>query len=182
MPFGLDSIGVAEEMTDEDIVARVRGGDEGALTEFVRRFSPQALSYAARMTGDLAAAEDIGTSVLVRTVKRLREFEPAAGPFSFFFLPILMDGVMKHFSSEEHGKPKRPLVRKLVRPDVRKLYEAFLELEPVYRQVVCLRLLMQLSYAEVARVAGVPIQTVRSQMEFALDRMMASVSTGWASG
>ena len=171
-----------EAKTDEDVVALVRGGDEGALAEFVRRFSPAALSYAVRMAGDFSAAEEIAASALARALERLREFDPASGPFRSFLLPILTDAVMKHLSSEGREKPKRPLIRKLVRPDVRKLCEAFLNLDPVYRQVVCLRLLTRLGYAEVARVAGVPVQTVRSQMEFALDRMIASVSSGWVSG
>ncbi len=173
---------MAEEKTDEDVAALVRKGDEGALAEFVRRFSPGALSYAARMTGDFAAAEEIAASALTRVVERLREFEPASGPFRLFLFSILLDVVMKHFSSEGKEKPRRPVARKLVRPDVRKLYEAFLQLEPVYRQAVCLRLLMRLDYGEIARVVGVPVQTVKSQMEFAVDRMMVSVSGGWTSG
>jgi len=173
---------VSEQKTDEEVVALIRSGDEGALTEFVRRFSPEALSYAARMTGDLASAEEAATSALTRALARLREFDPASGPFRFFLLPIFMDAVMKRLTSDEGAKPKRPLSRKLVRPDVRKLYEAFVGLDPVYRQVVCMRLLMRLTYAEVAKLAGVPVQTVTSQMEFALDRMILSVPTGWASG
>jgi RNA polymerase sigma-70 factor (ECF subfamily) len=74
------------------------------------------------------------------------------------------------FTADVFGEPTADPERILVREDDRRLVNAMIAALPeAFREVIILRELEQLSYREVAEVAGIPIGTVMSRLARARD-------------
>src|SRR4051812_10807963 len=56
----------AVPLTDEALVARVRGGDEGALAQLYDRYAASIFSLAMRITGDRLTAQEVTQDTFLR--------------------------------------------------------------------------------------------------------------------
>ncbi len=64
--------------TDEELVRRFRGGDEGAFDQIVLRHRKDIYRVAYRITGDHAEADDLAQETFCRAYGSLREFRGEA--------------------------------------------------------------------------------------------------------
>ena len=70
---------MSDTPADDDLrclVGRCLGGDEAALTAFVRRFERAVFGLCLRMLGDRQEAEDVAQETFVRAVRNLDKWEP----------------------------------------------------------------------------------------------------------
>jgi RNA polymerase sigma-70 factor (ECF subfamily) len=176
-----------EEPSDEDLLARSRGGDEEAFTRLYRRRQGPLFRFALRMSGSSAVAEDVVQETFMVLIHDPARFDPAAGSLAGFLFGIARNRVRRHLERRSHdvplpdaedaapagardGKPEDDLER---REAVAALRQAVLALPEAYREAVVLVELEELSYADAALALGCAVGTVRSRL-FRARRILAS--------
>jgi RNA polymerase sigma-70 factor (ECF subfamily) len=171
---------------DDEIVARVRGGDRDAYAELVTRHASVAIRTAALLgAGD--DAEDVVQEAFVKAYATLDRFRAGAS-----FRPWLLR-IVANEARNAHRTAGRRVTRErrawelsqpllLARPDdpgevlvsadrQAALVRGLDRLTPVQRQVVTCRYLLDLDEAETVAVLGWPRGTVKSRLRRALARL-----------
>jgi RNA polymerase sigma-70 factor (ECF subfamily) len=188
-------MGVAIEPTDEELLRRMREGDEDAFVTLYRRRQGGVYRYALQMSGSEATAEDVAQEVFMVLMRDSHKFDAERGSLAGYlfgiarnltlrrlersrvFVPIgdddegavevVADGV------DPYGDLNRTETVELVRQAVRTLPDH-------YREAVVLCDLNELSYAEAADVLGCAVGTVRSRLHrgrsILVDRLKATRS------
>ena len=171
--------------SDEDLMAQVIVGSEGAFACLVERYSGRILNTIYRYVGDRARAEDLAQEVFLRVYVHRKRYR-AGGKFSAWLFTIAVNLAKNEIRSRvrhrtttslEHlqevsGDVELALVDRNRRPDrwaeqaelQEAVSEAVQELPGPYREAVVLRDLDGLSYEEIAEILGVPGGTVRSRI------------------
>lgn len=180
-PTGRDRLETAPpELTDDELIARSKEGDEDAFGEFVRRHMPAVHRWMARAVGE-DDADDMTQDVFLRAYRGLPRFRQQAPPrawlaaiadnaiknryrsrgrFRRIFAPTpspdsLADRASGGTSPEENARADES--RSSVQDALQKL--------PVdFRLPVVLRDLEEWSYEEIAVSLQLPIGTVKSRI------------------
>lgn len=172
------------------LVLRCQSGDERAFEELVRAFSPRTLGYLRQLVGD--DAEDVLQETWLAVFRGIAGLhDPAA--FSVWLLrsarhralnwlrhqrrerELLQDVPLDAIATDEPA-PTSPSALDIV--DEARLNAAMLEMPPPQREVLSLRYLADLSYAQIAQITAVPIGTVRARLHYAKKRLAALLTTG----
>lgn len=170
-------------MTDHDLIARARGGDNQAFTELVKRYESQVAAVVIGMLGNNEAADDVGQEVFIRFYKALHGFrgDAALGTYLtriainlslnelkrrkrrlFFFSKSENEKALLEIKTDEH--PDSFESQELVQHALQKL-------EPEFRAVAVLRLIEGYSTEETARALKLPLGTVLSRLSRAQKKL-----------
>ena len=190
------------EITDEALMIRFQGGDRSAFALLVRRHQSPLYNFALRQLRSPSAAEEVVQDAFVRVVHSAAEFKHAAR-FSTWLYTITrnlcIDHVRKralrnHPSLDEpkHGgdsagdgptlgertaDSRSNVERTAVAAEIReRLLAAVDELPDEQREVFLLREVSNVPFKEIAEIVGVPENTVKSRMRYALERLQAALS------
>jgi RNA polymerase sigma-70 factor (ECF subfamily) len=173
--------------SDERLMLRFQAGDVPAFEELVRRHRTPVFSFLVRLTGDRARAEDLCQETFLRVVHAARGWEPRA-PFRTWLFAVARNQAFDEArrrafrrterlddparAAEPSGDPgpDRAAEGSLLRP---KLEAALAALPEEQREVFLLREHAGLRFAEIAEVTGVPENTVKSRMRYALEALRA---------
>lgn len=169
--------GPANSAGDEDLMARAAGGDNRAFEQIFHRFWKPVLSFLARLTGDLAEAEDLAQEAFLRILRHRSDYDPSRSFRVWLFTiarrlaynrlrkstPEAETELVEQMASSSDG-PVDLLVREEAAEAAR---EALGRLPPLYREVVLLRLFEGLAYRDIAVVVGSNESTVRTRMNSA---------------
>jgi len=166
--------------TDDELLLRLRKGDEQAFTALYRRRQGAIYRFALHMSGSSALAEDIVQEAFLALLREECGFDPARGTLSGYLFGIARKLVLRNL---ERGRSNVPLEaetdeaapRELAVIDdplagltrhetIEALRRAVQALPRRYREVVVLCDLEELDYADAAVALGCPIGTVRSRM------------------
>ena len=144
-----------------NLVQRAKEGDRDAFALIVRRLSRQAVATAHLITGDLQVGEDAAQDAFVTAWRKLGSLkEPAA--FRGWF------GVVLTRTACRARRPRRDrqLPDDLPAPvsERESLPEIALGLQPMYREVLALRYVDDLSYRDIAGALGLPVARVKSRL------------------
>ena len=156
------------------LVLRCQAGDEPAFAELVERFVPRLRYYLRKMLGNAHAAEDALQEVwldVFRSLPRLSD----AGAVTAWLYRIARD---RAFRTVRQQRNHRPLVEadiptvgddgeEFSAADAEAIHLALDTLPPEHREVLVLRFLEEMSYEDIARVAGCELGTVRSRLHYA---------------
>jgi RNA polymerase sigma-70 factor (ECF subfamily) len=187
-------------MTDETLMAAFKQGDAAAFSALVVRHEKPLWNFLRRYVHDRAVAEDLTQEVLLRVLRNAADWEPAA-KFSTWLYTIArnicidysrrmvhrtassLDGVAAS-AGETHRDRSGPLgIERVVGADrggeaaavgkqtAARIEAAIAELPEEQREVFLMREVMDMPFAEIAAVTGVPLPTVKSRMRYALDRL-----------
>lgn len=154
------------------LIGLVRAGDEAASERLWSRHLPALRRWAhGRMpvqARHLADTDDLVQMTLVRTLKKVKEFEPRRhGAFFAYLRQALRNQILDHLRSAKR-RPEGPLLvePETVQPspletavgtEVLEAYEESLEqLEETKREAIIMRVELGSSYQEVAEVIGSP--------------------------
>jgi len=161
-------------MTHEaELLRRTRNGDESSFGELYARHSPAVYRYALRMSGSEHVAEEVVQDVFLQVVKGCRGFDPSLGALSSYLY-----GVARHRLARMAPDPVEiaiedsdfvdgeidPLEGLSRAQQVEAVRAAVQSLPLVYREVVVLCDLEQVSYAGASETLGVEVGTVRSRL------------------
>ncbi len=166
--------------TDDELLSRLRRGDEAAFVTLYRRRQGAIYRFAMHMSGSATAAEDITQEVFLALLRQECGFDPERGTLSGYLFGIARKLVLRNLErrradvpieseSDEAASPELaviddPLVDLTRREGMEALRRAVMALPRRYREVVLLCDLEELDYADAAVVLQCPIGTVRSRL------------------
>lgn len=167
---------------DDDLARRVQAGDEVALRELIERNYTRCLRIATRIMRNREDAEDQVHSAMLAAIERIHQFRHAA-QFSSWLIQILVNECRMRFRERQRWNFFDPgnetewaaaagnrgrvssSEKDLEESDLWTRVRHEMSLLPVvYREVLCMRYLEQLSIPEVADRLGVTVPTVKSRV------------------
>ena len=169
------------DLSDNDLLRLMLGGDEEALAQLYRRRQPSVFRFALQMSGSKSIAEDVTQEVFLFLMREGHVFDPSRGALSAFLLGVARNHVLRRLRVEhllspladEHeddaavfqpGDDSCPLDDLTRAETIENVRRAVLSLPPKYREVVVLCELQDVSYVETAEILGCAIGTVRSRL------------------
>ena len=169
---------------DEGLVARARRGDRTAFESLVLRHQRPLVNHLFRLTGQREEAHDLAQDVFIKVFQSLNSFDPRYR-FSTWIYRIASNCAIDHLrrrtprtcplSSSTDGEDRQPdeagaapgpdphSVLRLRELEAR-LEVAIAVLPPEYRQLILLRHRQHCSYEEIARIARLPMGTVKNRI------------------
>lgn len=189
------------EATDEELMIRFQSGDRSSFALLVGRHKTRLYNFALRQLGSGATAEEVVQDAFVRVVQSAAEFKHAAR-FSTWLYAIARNlcvdqmrkrALRRHTSLDQperapDGEDGARLgertpdgrvdgERAAVSVEIREHVLAAIEALPLeQREVFLMREMGSLPFKDIAEVVGVPENTVKSRMRYALERLQAALS------
>ena len=166
------------EASDAALAARLACGEPGALDPLYRRHKGSVYRFALLWSGSPATAADVTQDVFVHLLTRAGDYDAARGPLPPWLLGIARNFVRRRTGTAEvadgrddeaavplHAiEPPTPEASLVARADLESLRRAIAALPPHYRDVLVLVELAERSYAEVAAICGLELNTVRTRL------------------
>lgn len=184
--------------SDEALLLRHRRGDAEAFRLLVRRHQRPLYNFALRQVGVASTAEDIVQDAFVRIVQGAAGFQEHAR-FTTWAYTITRNLCIDHLRRRAHrrhasldaasgpGSDPAPLGERVpasapgadraaIGRELQARIAAAVEALPDdQREVFLLRQVGELPFKEIAAVVGVPENTVKSRMRYALERLQAAL-------
>ncbi|HEX3771622.1 MAG TPA: RNA polymerase sigma factor [Polyangiaceae bacterium] len=188
------------EASDEALMARFQSGDRSAFNALVRRHQTPLYNFAARLLRNQGAAEEVVQDAFVRVVLNAAEFRHAAKFTTWLYTiarNLCIDASRKralrnHPSLDESRRDddgdgptlgertadgRANVERAAVAVEIReRLTAAVDDLPDEQREVFLLREVSNVPFRDIAAIVGVPENTVKSRMRYALERLQAALS------
>ena len=155
-------------MTDEQLMLDFQRGSKEAFTELFARYRQPIYGYFRRRLADAARAEELAQDTFLAVLKAVARYEPRA-----LFRTYLYGIAMFQLAAERRKAAHREacLDASTVDPPAAgntegavAVRQALAKLASDEREVLILREYEQLSYAEIAALQRVPVNTVRSRL------------------
>jgi len=106
--------GTAGEVTDADIMLRVKAGDDSAFDYLVQKYRRPIINFMYRMAHNSAAAEDLAQEVFLRVYRSRANYEPTA-KFTTWLYRIATNLGVNYARDTRHERPEN--VTNLDEPD-----------------------------------------------------------------
>ena len=180
-----------EPLEETEIVRRARGGDGAAWETLVHLHQEAVFRYAYLMLGDSTEAEDVAQETFVRAYRAFHRFD-ASRPLRPWLVQIARNlarnrwrSLKRALRAEERWKDELRMQTSSGRAEAvdaghlaaEELRRALQGLREQDRQVIYLRFFLALSVEETGMALTLPIGTVKSRLNRALDRLRAQVRT-----
>jgi len=104
-PPASSATGVANGLTDADVMLRVKAGDQAAFDYLVEKYRRPMLSFMYRMVRNAAVAEDLAQEVFLR-VYRSRATYAANAKFTTWLYRIATNLAVNHARDTRHERPE----------------------------------------------------------------------------
>lgn len=163
---------------DRALVRQFLEGRRDAAESLVDRYQKRLFNLALRMTGDVQDAEDVTQTVFLNAFLKLSTYDPRFKFFSWIYRMTVNESLnllkrRKPSVTLEEG-PEIPVAetdsdRSAEAED--RVGKALMGLGPNDRAVVVLRHFLLFSYQEIADVLEIPVQTVKSRLYTARERL-----------
>lgn len=180
-------VSAADEIDEARELRSAVSGDDAAFTAIYRRHQAAVYRFAWLLTGSAAQAADITQDVFVELlcISTGAGFDRARGSLAAYLCGIarfrayrMIDARMQSIEDfdafeahAEHDAPALPSDRLERSRALQTLYGAIRKLPPIFRDVLILVELQQMSYADAAAIAGIELGTVRSRLSRAKARL-----------
>jgi len=193
---------MAQDRTDEELLAAYQQGDPGAFEALLRRHRAPLFTFLLRMLGDRQRAEDLAQETFLRIVKGAPAWERRAR-FQTWLYTVARnlcidqsrrDRFRRADSLDAEGPdgqpsmvdsvpgreidPERAAASARIRP---LLQQALLCLPPEQREVFVLREQAGVPFREIAEMVGVNENTVKSRMRYALEGLRKALAAAGVS-
>jgi RNA polymerase sigma-70 factor (ECF subfamily) len=153
--------------TDEQLMLEFQRGSHEAFTELFQRYRERVFAFFRRRVNDLASAEELAQETFLGVLRGVTRYEPRA-LFRTYLYGIALNLLAAH---RRRGASRADCAAEITPPGTGGNLEVALwvkqalgRLEEDAREVLMLREYEQLSYAEIASMLRVPINTVRSRL------------------
>lgn len=190
-----------EEVTDEVLMMRFQAGDKPSFSALVRKHKVSIYNFILRQVRSPSAAEDLVQDVFVRIVQNAADFKHEAR-FSTWAYAIARNLCIDHLrkmslrkhpsldqaapgssdgpSLGEHmadAHPRMSAERVAIGTELQQKITACVEtLPPEQREVFLLREIGNVPFKDIATMTGVPENTVKSRMRYALERLQEALA------
>ncbi len=168
----------ADELPDEETMARVAAGRSDLLERLVRRHAVRLLTFICRFVGDRHRGEELFQDVFLTVWTKRRQYQYPR-PFRPWLYAIAVNKCRERLRRQEAhlvsltemqlpSPDASPVEEMLADEQAALVLRAINRLSPQQRAVVMLRVWDELSYAEIAEAVECPESTARSHMHLAL--------------
>ncbi len=180
-------------LTDEQLIRRVQDGDTESYNEIVSRFSRPLYNFIYRIVGQAVLSEDLLQETFLRLWLNKHSYKEIARFSTWLYtvagnlakselrkqkirrwIPIGDSG--EEFTIELPDKsadPHRDYERRNI---LRRVEEEVRKLPHVFKEVIILRDIQELSYEEISSTLGIPLGTVKSRVNRARQRLQKKLS------
>jgi RNA polymerase sigma-70 factor (ECF subfamily) len=156
--------------SDERLMMAFSRGSTESFDELFSRYQQPMFGFFRRRVGDPAQAEELTQEAFLAVLRSASHYEPSA-TFRTYLYAIGFNLLRTHrrkaaFRAMFHGtghEDREPVARNTMDADLL-LRDAVNRLEPIDREILLLREFEQLSYAEIAELLKLPVNTVRSRL------------------
>jgi RNA polymerase sigma-70 factor, ECF subfamily len=158
------------ESSDEQLMIAFSRGTNDAFTELFARYKQPIFGFYWRRVADRALAEELTQEAFVAVIRAARRYEQSATFRTYLYaiaLKILRAYRRKAaFRATFMGSPAEHAEPSAESGVVTQLFmrEALRNLDGMDREILLLREFEQLSYAEIAELLNLPVNTVRSRL------------------
>ncbi len=184
------------EARDEELLLEIADGEPAPLRVLYDRYKSRLMTYASYVLGDRAAAEDVLQETFLRVFRHACRFDPSKRCSAWIYsiaanlcrdelrkrarrrdltLPLFRETPAGHAA----GRMASPLRAAAGREFAMRLREELGALSAEQREVVVLRFIDSMAYAEIAEVAGCPLGTVQSRLHAALKILRERLKEFW---
>jgi RNA polymerase sigma-70 factor (ECF subfamily) len=174
-----------------ELIQRGQAGDSEAFAALFHKHKNLVYKTAFLMLGNAAEAEDLLQEVFLEVYRSLRSYQPSRGAFTTWLYRITVNDCLNHKRTRRWTSV--PLDDVVAVPQAHGLHDERLEmsdevwkaisrLTPKLRIVVILRYYWDLSYAELTQVLNVPLGTVKSRLNQALQIVKRDLEANAARG
>jgi len=176
---------LATDEEDRALVQRCLENHQDAPGALVDRYQQRLFNVALRMVGNVQDAEDVTQTVFGNAFRALRTYDPRYRFFSWIYRMAVNESL-------NLLKRRRPTVTLDDEVDILapgaaadgaaetedRVGRALMGLKPDDRAVVVLKHFVSFSYQEIAEVLGIPVQTVKSRLFTARERLRVVLGEG----
>ena len=156
--------------SDEQLMVAFSGGSAEAFTELFSRYKQPLFGFFRRRVADPAQAEELTQETFLAVLRASLRYEPRA-LFRTYLYAVGFRILRAHRRKAAFratflgaaGAYREPAVRNTADSELF-LRHAMAKLERTDREILMLREFEQLSYAEIAELLGLPVNTVRSRL------------------
>ena len=172
-----------KEYSDDDLVERIRLGDEKAAGELIKRYYTSILRYCKSRCFNLEKAEDLTQETFLKLFKNLSGYKGKRRFRAYLYTianHLCIDESRKKevysLEDEEEIEDESDEMRQIEdRSEIDSLLNV---LSPEQREAVILRFGEELSFWEIARVMGCNMRTAQSRVRNALKMMRKEQENG----
>lgn len=177
------------ERSDEQIIVEYLNGDTKAFASLVGRYLKPVNNFVNRMIGDADESEDVTQDIFLKVWKKIKKYRTGSN-FKIWIFAIARNATIDHLRKKKHiifsdfeHEDRNLLTDNIADPaplqdkvfaqmqDKEALEKALALLVPVYREVVLLRYREDLTFAEIGKITGKPLHTVKSQHRRGLEKL-----------
>lgn len=179
-------------LSDEELLRAYQNGDPEAFKTLFGRYRGPLFNFLLRRVRDRGRAEELYQDSWTKVIERCAEFRGDA-KFSTWLYTIARNACIDHqrklkfrghasLDATQRGA-SHPMVERVANPGLgpdqlaagealgQRIARAVEDLPEEQREVFLLRQLQGMAFNEVAEVVGVPVNTVKSRMRYALERL-----------
>lgn len=168
-------------MSEEELINRIRQGDEAAAEELVHRWYPHIFRYCRSRSRSIETAEDLTQDTFLRLFSALPDYREEGKFRAYIFLianRLCIDESRKtplHPLEDEErlASPCDEIHQMEDRDEIRSLLDA---LPPMQREAVILRFGERLTYQEIAEATGCNMRAAQGRVKCALKNMQKEIS------
>lgn len=171
-----------------ELIRRSQAGDDEAFAALFHKHKNLVFKTAYLMLGSASEAEDLLQDVFIEVYRSLRNYQPSKANFTTWLYRITVNDCLNHKRGrrwillpldEATATHAGSHTEKLDMDD--EVWRAISRLSPKLRAVVILRYYSELSYAEVTQVLNLPLGTVKSRLNQALQMLRSDLeaSAAW---
>jgi RNA polymerase sigma-70 factor, ECF subfamily len=193
------------DVTDEALMIRFQRGDRAAFAALVRRHQTPLYNFSLRHLRMQSLAEDVVQDAFVRVVQNAAEFKHEARFTTWLYtiarnlcIDQLRKRALRKHPSLDHGRgaggegaeegdgptlgeqtadSRASVEREATGTELKeRIAKAVESLPDEQREVFLMREVANLPFKEIAEVTGVPENTVKSRMRYALERLQQALS------
>ena len=158
--------------------ARAPAGSGRAFADVATEHLDDVYAYLLYMTGHRATAEDLTSETFERALRRWRRFDPRRGSARTWLCQIARTAALDHFRAEERRRRREQRVATDERVDAMlveglspQLDAALRRLSAGEREVLALRVVLELDAKSAARVLGISETACSTRMSRALQKL-----------
>jgi len=168
--------------TDEELLRATADGDEEAFLEIYRRHRDRVFRFAYRMTGSADAARDVTHACFTSLLESPARYDARRAGLGTYLCTAARNQTLRRASRqwrERAGTPAdtwpspgpSPLESVLKAEKARLVSQALARLAPLHREVLILFEYEDLALAEIARIVGAEVGTVKVRLHRARRRL-----------
>ena len=184
------------DRTDEELIAAYLDGEEEAFGTVTARHLKGVYTFAMRLVGDSAAAEDITQETFLKAWKSLQKYDAKTSKFKTWVLRIARNNAIDYLRKKKHiplsafendaggnvlaetVPDQEELAPQLLEKldDARELHVVLEKLAPKQREILLLYYSNDCTFEEIAGMLGEPANTIKSRHRRALAALRALIA------